>query len=106
MPERRLTQTSFNGGNLLELFFDSLIHFFLMVVVIGESAMDLPQTQVRMLPLNFFRIPMVSQMIEHNFYHFCLSPFEIRHTIACHVDMGIGCCKHSRLPVTQARRLG
>ena len=59
-------------------------------MVVGECRINLGERQVGVLPLNLFRIPVMSQSIEGNFNDLGTRAFDERRAVGGKLDVGIG----------------
>jgi hypothetical protein len=58
-----------NSFDAFKTFVDLSLDFVLIVVVVGESGVDLGEGQVRVLPMYFVGVPMVGKAIQYYLHH-------------------------------------
>src|SRR5439155_6147687 len=85
----RLALRAPKADDSFELFFDQLIHFALVVIVVRETAMNLPERQVRMLSLDFVGVPVMCQAVQRNLDDLGLRTDKPELTVRPLLDVGI-----------------
>lgn len=76
-------------GDGLNLGVDLVVEFVLVIEIVSQRRMNLPQRKVWMLPANFVRVPMMSQMIEGNLNHLGARACQHGSAASIEFDMGI-----------------
>jgi hypothetical protein len=93
-----------NVRNAASTMLDILIYFLLMVVV-GERRVNLAEAQVRKLPANVLRMPMVGQVILDNFDNLSSCAGHDGNAVGIDFDMGVRDCAHAVSPIYAAIHL-
>lgn len=74
------------GADLAANLFDALpavfyiaVEFFLVVPVVGECRVNLPEREIRVLELKLVRTPAIGEHVKHEFNDFCGCAFNERY---------------------------
>jgi hypothetical protein len=90
---------SFSNGRLarcgahllraLKAMLDLSIEVTLVIVVICERSMNLPEREMRMLEMNLLGAPAMAGLIQRNLDHFCCSVVDPRNAAVIEADMSV-----------------
>jgi hypothetical protein len=81
---------------------DIPVHRLLVVVVVRQGRVDLPQRQVRMMPLDLLGVPPASDPIQRDHPDLDPGPRDDRFTVGIRLDVGIRHGRHGLLDTPPA----
>jgi hypothetical protein len=73
----------------VQLLIDDPVHFLLVVIVIRQAAVDLPQGKVGVLALNLVGVPVVRQSVQGDFEDLRLCADQPQLAVGAFLDVGV-----------------